>query len=231
MANDGSLFPGSTTLDMRNGRARWVTGTSAIFFDGPWNIGAVQSIAPEFMDLVGVAPNPTPDGKPGFIGRNPSFPEFWVSAQTKNPKHAVSLVTMLTSKEHNIGLAERMDQPPLMLDVVEQANVHPTYKQVIKYFSDTVRLQPVPQIRNPLVNDVTAAMKDIHPNLGEIIQGAISGEVKDVRAALTEFNTAVSAEREAAIKTVQGKGGEVSLDDWVFSDWTPGTDYVTKPNS
>lgn len=231
MANDGSLFPGSTTLDMRNARARWVTGVAGIFFDGPWNPGSVLSIDPAFMDSLGVAPNPTPDGKPGFIGRNPSFPEFWVSSQTKNPKHAVGLVTMLTSREHNIGLAERMDQPPLMLDVVEEANVHPTYKQSIQYFSDTARLQPVPQIRNPFVNDVTAAMKDIHPNMGEIIQGAISGEVKDIRGALTTYNDAMTAEREAAIKTVNDKGGKVSIEDWVFSDWVRGEDYVTKPNA
>jgi multiple sugar transport system substrate-binding protein len=74
-------------------------------------------------------------------------------------------------------------------------------------------------------------MKPIHPNLGEIIQGAITGDVKDVKATLKEFNDAMTKERERAIKVVQGKGGKVSVDDWAFSDWTRGQDYTTKAAS
>ncbi len=231
MANDGSLFPSSNTLDMRNGRARWVTGVACVFFDGPWNPGAVLTIAPDFADSMGVSPCPTPDGKPGIIGRGPATTNFWLSAQSKAPQHGAGLMKMLISDEYQIGLAERQDQPPLMASAVEKANVHPTYKQQMKFFANSVRLVPQPQVRNSLVNDVNAEMKPIHPNLGEIIQGAISGDVKDVKKALQEFNDATSAERDRAVKVVQGKGGKVSQDDWVFSDWTQGKDYLTKPNA
>ncbi len=230
MAQDGSLFPASNTLDMRNGRARWVTGVACMFFDGPWNPGAVVGLDKAFMSNMGVAPCPTPDGKPGIIGRGPIAGDFWISAQSKSPKHAAGILKGLVSEEHQMGLAERMDQPPLLTSAIEKSpNVHATYKQQMKYFADSVRLEPVPAIRNPMVNDVVSEMKPIHPNLGEIIQGAITGDVKDVKASLKEFNDAMTKERERALKVVQGKGSKVSIDDWVFSDWTPGQDYTTKP--
>ena len=228
MANDGSLFPASSTLDMRNARARWVTGVACIFFDGPWNPGSVLTTAPDFMDTMGVLPCPTPSGKAGIIGRGPNQGDYWLSAQSKSPQHGAGLMKLLTSQEYQMGLAERQDQPPLDVTAIDNSNAHPTYKEQMKFFAESTRMLPQPQIRNPLVNDVVAEMKDIHPNLGEIIQGAITGDVKDVKKTLQDFNDAKSKERERAVQVVQGKGGKIGMEDWVFADWTPGTDYTTK---
>jgi multiple sugar transport system substrate-binding protein len=70
-------------------------------------------------------------------------------------------------------------------------------------------------------------MKDVHPNLGEIAQGAFSGDVTDIKAALTTFNDQMTAERDAAIAAVQAEGGEVSIEDWIFADWVAGEDFTS----
>ena len=58
LVQDGSLFPGSSTMDTRNARARWVTGVGGQFLDGPWNPGVIADNFPEFMELTGVSQIP-----------------------------------------------------------------------------------------------------------------------------------------------------------------------------
>ena len=227
MESDGSLFPTSTTIDTRNARARWAAGDGVLFLDGSWNIGVVQGSFPEMMDLTGVSQAPIPDaGTPAYTYALPKSGDFWVSSQTKYPEHAAAILQQFTSEDYQIKLAERMDQPPLDPTAVQKANVHPTYSKAIQLFADVVRLAPDPLVQNPDVVDVVSRMTDIRPNLGEIVQGALAGEVSDIRATLQDYQDKVSAERERALAAAQADGVEVSLDDWVFSNWQPGVDYT-----
>jgi multiple sugar transport system substrate-binding protein len=103
--------------------------------------------------------------------------------------------------------------------------VHPTFRSAAQMMTDTIHLAPSAVVRNPDVSRVAAAMKPVHPNLGEIVAGVMTGDVPDARKALTELSGKLEAEREKAIQTVNAEGGEVSVDDWAFPDWTRGTDY------
>ena len=226
---DGTLHPASSSLDARQGRARWAAGEAAMFTDGPWNIGVVQTNFPEIMDNVGVASIPVPDGnQPVALYAGPPSGTFWVSSQSQNPEVAAQVLQMFTEEEYYVRLAERMDQPPLDLSAVDRANVHHTYQQAMGHYQEVMRLSPQPLIKNPNVSDVLSEMREINPNLGEIVQGVFSGAVRDIRATLADFNNRMEAERQRAIEVVQGRGVEVSLDDWVFSNWQPGEDYTTE---
>jgi multiple sugar transport system substrate-binding protein len=225
MAMDGSLSPSSITNDTRNARARWAANEGALFLDGPWNIGVLVGGFPDFVEQVGVSQAPTPNGEPAFMTRAGKTGDFWISSQTQHAQHAANILQQLTSPEFQIGLAERMDQPPLDPTAVANANVHPTYAQSIAFFEEMVRLAPDPLVKNAAVAEVQSRMTDIRPNLGEIIQGAIAGELSDVRAALTQYNDLMTAERDRAIAAAQAEGFEVSVDDWVFSNWVDGEDY------
>lgn len=229
LQKDGALFPASASLDARTARARWATGVAGFFLDGPWNVGVIQGQFKDFLDKVGLAPMPVADGtKPAYLYNGPPTSNFFVSSQSKNPAVASQVLLELTTPEYYVGLAERMDQPPLDLTAVDRANVHPTYKQAMKLFQETVRLVPSPVVRNAAAADVLGEMKTIRPNLGEITQGTLSGDVKDHRAALKEYADKITAERERAIKVVRDKGGQVSADDWVFANWEPGKDYTAE---
>lgn len=236
LSQDGTLFPASSTLDARTARARWATGVAGMFFDGPWNVGVITTELTEFIDRVGVAPVPGPEGVANLIHVSPggSTPggagagggPFWISSQSPNAAVAADILRQLTTPEYYVGLAERMDQPPLDLTAVEGAEVHPTYRQAVGFFQEGVRLAPSPVVANPAVSLVFAEMADIRPNLGEIVQGIFSGNVTDIRGTLQTLGDQLSAERERAIGVVQGEGHDVSLDDWLFPNWVAGEDYT-----
>ena len=223
---DGTLHPASSSLDARQGRARWAAGEAGMFTDGPWNIGVIKSNFPEIMDSIGVAPLPVPEaGVQAFVHSAPPSGVFWISSQAERPEVASDILQLFTADDYYVGLAERMDQPPFDLSAVEKAEVHPTYKKVIQSFADTVRLAPDPIVRNPNVAMVYAEMREIHPNLGEIVQGVFSGGVRDIQATLQDYSNKLTAERERAVKTLQDQGVEVSLNDWIFPNWQPSEDF------
>jgi multiple sugar transport system substrate-binding protein len=227
LQQDGSLFPASSTLDARTGRARWATGAAGMFLDGPWNIGVVKQEFADFIEKVGVGSIPAPSASESFIHKDPPGGVFWISSQSEHPDVASDILKLFTTPEYYVGLAERMDQPPLDLTAVEQADVHPTYQRAMELYQERVRLSPSAIARNPIVSQVNSKMKDVHPNLGEIAQGAFSGDVTDIKAALTTFNDQMTAERDAAIAAVQAEGGEVSIEDWIFADWVAGEDFTS----
>lgn len=226
---DGSMFPASTSLDARTARARFSTGIAGFNLDGPWSIGVIRNDFAEFADKIGVAQVPVPDaGKPGYIYRPPNGGDFWVSSQSKTPAVAAQLLERFNTGDYYVALAERMDQPPLDLAAAERANVHPAYKKGLKAFADIVKLAPSPVVKNPAVADVLAEMRDIRPNFGEIVQGFFGGNGTDYRTPLKEYSDKLAAERDAALKTVQGRGVKVSVDDWVFPNWDPAKDYTAE---
>jgi multiple sugar transport system substrate-binding protein len=197
-----------------------------MFLDGPWNIGVIQTEFADFAEKVGVGSIPTPAADAAYVHKGPTGGVFWVSSQSEHPDVAADILKGFTSPEYYVSLAERMDQPPLDLAAVDQANVHPTYQRAIELYTERVRLAPSAIARNPVVSRVNAQMADIHPNLGEIVQGVFSGDVTDYRAALKTFNDQLTAEREKAIEAVTAEGGEVSIDDWIFAEWQAGEDFT-----
>lgn len=221
---DGSLFPASSSLDARDGRARWAGGSSAYFMDGPWNAGVLAGDFEPFLEQLGVGPIPTPGGDAPVLTRPPTGGTFWIAGKSDQVDEASALLELFAGDEYQRGLAGAMDQPPIDSSIVTDSDAHDTYKQAISMFTDQVFLGPTPLGRNPKVAEVQAQMKPIEPNLGAIVQGAFSGQIGDLRAALKKLSDATEKERQAAIAKVGG----VSTDDWVFSDWERGTDYTTK---
>lgn len=218
---DGLLFPASSSLDARAGRARWAAGSSAYFLDGPYCPGVVVGSFGEFADQLGVGAVPTPDGSAPVLNRAPVGGTFWVSGQSDQVDRAAELIALLVQPEYQAGLAEAMDQPPLDLAAVAGSGAHPTYKRAVEMFAGQVFIAPAPQAR-PGVSDVQGSMASIEPGLGAIVQGVFTGQVSDVRAALRELSDKHTAARDAAIADV---GGDVSVDSWAFPDWQPGTDF------
>ncbi|MBI4045820.1 MAG: extracellular solute-binding protein [Devosia nanyangense] len=225
---DGSLHPGSSSVDARQGRARWVAGESLMFFDGPWNSGVLNGSFKDQIDLIGVtAQVPYPGDKAtAFTYRPPNGGTFYISSQSQHPDVATQILQMLTTDDYYVGLAERMDQPPLDPGAVERANVHPAYKKVVTGYQDYVRIAPDPLARNTAVSAVYSEMRDVTPGLGEIIQGAFSGAFSDPKPILQQYADQMSKERDRAIEVAKSKGAEVSLDDWVFDAWKPGEDFT-----
>jgi len=223
---DGTIHPGSIGFDMRQARERWAAGEAALLLDGSWNIGVIEQNFPEVSSTTGVSPVPGLS-KNRIIGitRGPAMGTFWISSQSRQAALASQILKEFTSRSYYIKLAERMDQPPLDLDAVAEADVHGTYKKVVSFFGKEMRFSPDPTLRNVDISLVYAEMKDIHPNPAEILQGYYGEAVQDYKAELRKYNRAMTEERNRAIGKVAGEGMDISLDDWVFSNWIQGEDF------
>ena len=228
MKRDGVLFPASSSLDARTARARWTTGIAGLFFDGPWNVGVVNDGFKQFLDKLDVTPVPVAEpGRTPVLYSAPKAGDFWLSASSKLSGKASELLGRFATEDVMLREAEQMDAMPVDLGLVDKADVHPTFKQAAEFYRRQVKLAPSPVARNPAVSNVVAEMKPIDPNLGTLVQGALGGQVKDIRKALTEYADKLTAERARAIGVVAGKGAKVTEDDWKFDDWKAGEDYGT----
>ncbi|HEY8456015.1 MAG TPA: extracellular solute-binding protein [Actinopolymorphaceae bacterium] len=226
LKKDGVLFPASSSLDARQARARWATGVAGMFFDGQYCIGVLVSSLKQFVDKVGVGPIVVPDAsKPIVINTLPQVGGFWISAQSKYVEAASRLVSKFAEPEVQVGLASAMNAPPLKPEYLEKADVHPTFRTAVDLFNQHVFTAPDATVRNPAVADVVAEMKPSRPDFGEIIQGIMTGDITDWKAQLRKYSDSRSKERERAIGVATKKGSKVSLDDWRFPDWQPGTEF------
>jgi multiple sugar transport system substrate-binding protein len=223
----GSLYPASISIDARNARARWAAGNIGMFLDGPWNIGSLVNAYPEAVPFTDVAWVPVPDKESsGRVYVNPAGVDFFLTSHSKHPEIAAEFFLGLTSESYYMDLALGQDQPPLDMSAIEKSDVHYSYIKVNDMYSKYIRVRPVPEIGNPAVANVITEMKDVHPDLGEIIQGVFSGAIKDIQGALTEYNDAITAERDRAIAAVQAQGKDISLDAWIFPNWNPDKDFT-----
>lgn len=224
---DGHMVPGSETYSVSSARARWATGVSAFFVDGPWCAGGVANNLSEFTDKMDVGAIPTPDGGAASLYRAPAGPVFFLSSQSKNPAGANQLLSEFTSDAYYAGLARNMDQPPADLSaVVGNEAVHPAYRRIVGYFEESVFHAPTPILRNGDIAKVQAEAKPVNPPIGTILQGVLTGQITDLKGTLAQLNSASEQDRERSMAAAVAKGAKVSMDDYAFADWKPGKDYI-----
>lgn len=222
---DKVMLSASSTLDARAGRLRWLAGDSVFFFDGPYNVGVIKTTQAKFLDQLSLWQIPTPNGEDPVITNGPGGGTYWISAASAGRADQIGkLLELFVSDEYRTGQAEAMDAAPIDLDAVAGSNAHATYKQCCAWYKSYGFLGPSPVGRNPKVADVTASAKPVEPDLGAIVQGVMSGDVKDIKGALKTYSDGLESSREAAIKAKGG--GKVSVDDWAFPDWQRGKDYT-----
>jgi len=230
MARDKLILPGSNTFDDQIARSKWVAGSAGYFIDGPWCPGVIRESFPEFSDSLGVGPILTPEAGTVRCYAPPLGGDFWLSptAADRQQKAANRLLgDYFTTEEYYVDLAGWMPQPPLDLSAVAKSNAYPSWKKLVGWMAEQVFLGPTPVVKNVQVNKVQAETNEIKPGLGDIVQGALTGDVTDVRKALKDLSDANSKERERALKTAQAQGAKVGLDDYAFPNWRPGKDYGT----
>jgi multiple sugar transport system substrate-binding protein len=235
MSKDKLMMPGSTTFSDKLARSRWVTGVAGYYIDGPWNPGVIKEDFESFASSLGVGPILVPESRARpqcYAG--PQGGVFWLSpsAPDKQQKAANQLFSdHFTTKDYFTDLAGWMPQPPLDLSAVEDSSAYPSWKKLVGWMADTVHLAPDPVVKNVQVTQVQAESNQVQPTLGDIVQGALTGDVTDVKKALQKLSDDTTAERERALKAASQKGAKVSVDDYAFTNWKPGADYTSKKYS
>lgn len=226
LQQDGLVHPASAAMIPRDALARWAAGEGAIFPWGPWFIGDLITESPEIVDRVACWSIPRPDAERRSVRAAPAGGVFWVSVDSGQPEVAADILLQMTGEDFQTALAGAMDQPPALLEAVENADVHPAYQDCVARFAEDVRIAPAPAIGHPEAWRVIAEMRPIDRDLGIILQSALSGEDIDVASELTTYRDAISTERDRALEAVQQEGIDVDLDAWVFANWEPESDYA-----
>ncbi|MCG5219269.1 extracellular solute-binding protein [Streptosporangium sp. KLBMP 9127] len=227
LRQDKVLVPGANSWVDDVARARWTAGMAAYYFDGPWCPGVALKDTPEFGKKLGVGPILVPDADTTVATYHVPQPgDYWLSPTTKKAAVANALLNdYFATEEYSLQVANTMSQPPRDISVVDRSEAHPAYKQLVGWFKESVFLAPDPVVGNKDIQQVLIEYKPVRPTVGDIVQGALTGDVTDVRAALTKLSSDSAKERDRAIKAAKSKGAQVSPDDYAFPNWKPRKDY------
>jgi len=228
MKEDGSIIPEAMSLDDATIEALFAEGKVAMLL-GKFSV-ATNWVKPypNFDEFEIVAP-PVPDsGQKGFWYYIPGGNTWHMSANTKYPEEVWLLMDWFASKQFAEGWVEAE------LGVVFYAEANkPEYVKnrhfadFVKFSSGLVKLGPSYSIRNP----ATSAVKPeaVSPDWADVFAGIYTGQL-DMKTALAELDKRKQATLESAIQKAQADGAEVSIEDFIFSDWNQMEDYVTQPN-
>jgi multiple sugar transport system substrate-binding protein len=225
--DDGIMHPSSPSMGPRDARARWAAGEIGIYMWGSWIIGGLLVDEPESIERgIQAWSIPRQDSTRHTLTRGPGTGQFWVNADSPYAQEAAELLAVMCGEEFQGLLASAMDQPPVLMETVADADVHPAYATMVEHFTEDVRIAPVPEAGNPATWKVVAEMTDIHPNIGEITQSYLSGATDDLKGELTAYYDAMNTERERAVEAVAAQGEDVGVEDWVFANWNRDADYT-----
>ncbi len=229
LMSDGSIFPGSTSLNAPQAWPRVATGSAGMVTAGPWVITLWEEDNPDFDFGVGAHPRPGPDALPIGYAPGKGADSMFVYAETDIPEYAGDLMAFHGSRAgaEAWGRLVGPGSPPPYPDVVEalKDQVSPAGARSFE-LADQQVMFPSAVVRNPDVARANQESPPVTPNFGEIIAGVLDGSVTDVRAALTDLSDRSRRAREEGIAAAREAGAEVSEEDWVFPNFVPGESYT-----
>lgn len=231
---DGSFFPGSTSLSDQEARARMPQGMAGMIFSGAWTFGGWRALDPDFE--FGVAKQPLLPGRPRgpitySVGGNNNHAVYAKASDEEKTVAGDLLYFMGTEEGQRLwaevnGAADPAWSAKALDAVLQEKPAGDPDRTSAEYFDEILRLAPSPMVRNLDAAEVQLALEPVSPTLGDIVQGVLSGQIGDIKAALKDLTDDSNAALDDAIATARKAGAEVSRDDWVFPNWDPTRDYT-----
>jgi ABC-type glycerol-3-phosphate transport system substrate-binding protein len=229
MRDEGLIIPDSASADDESMRVLFAQHKFGMLVSGNWVMTGWQKTNPEFKDftLTHIPLFGTSEPKSYFYLK-PGGSQFAVNPKAKNLDAAWKWFKWLYSKE----AGERWVKSGNGRSIFPDAN-KPEYatndamRQAWSQSPKYSRVGPVPALRNPDVGKVK--IKGIKPDENAIIVGLYTGRLTDISAALKDLDAAKQKALEEALTDAKAAGAKVSIEDYIFADWDPTKDYVTKP--
>lgn len=228
LKSDGSVFPGSLSLNAPQARAQMPQGVAGMILQGVWNIPQWIHDNPEFNFDVASTPAPHETGAtPQYYGPGGSN-QMWIYARSKHPEIAADIFHYLGTEEGQTSWATITggSDPPIFPKANEKAQLDPRARKALEIFDQQMRLLPSADVRNPDVSLVSLEFKPLQPDFGVTLQGIYTGQISDPRKAMQDLKDRADRELDRAIKAVQAKGARVTRDDFVFPNWDQTKDYT-----
>ncbi|GCE45641.1 ABC-type glycerol-3-phosphate transport system substrate-binding protein [Thermosporothrix hazakensis] len=220
----GYIYPSSLSISDEISRVHFTQGKFGMIVGGVWNQGGWDK--QKFTDYsltTLISPTETPKGyfyhTPGNIDDSI---QISISNKTKHPDEAWAWFEWIYSPEAGQRWVEMREGVSIYPENNKKENVKdPRFGQFIELTKLTIP-GPNPSVRNPACSSVT--MDPVKPNFGETCTGLYTGQLGNVKTALSELEDKMNQEFAKAIKRAQDQGLKVSEKDYVFSDWD-----ITKP--
>lgn len=224
---DGSVFPGSLSLNALQARAQFPQGVAAMMLQGPFNIEGWKSTAPDFtFDL---ASQPVPNsGTPLPLMYGITGGYFWAYAKSKYLDIVGDMFHYLGTEEGQATFVKISGggEPATFPKANQVTGIDPRITKALALFDRQMHRAPNPSVHNPDVELVNLERKTITPDFGTVVQGIYTGQLGDAKKAMQDLKDRADKELDRAIKAAQAKGAKVTRDDWVFPNWDPTKDYA-----
>lgn len=227
---DNSVIPGYLTLKDKDGRAQFPAGNAALTFNGPWDIRAWKQQSADFD--FGLHAVPSPKGDPYVVPfREVGANLTWVYARTKAKEVAGVVMAYLGSLAGQTKMVELTGGT--LMSIIPDANskaeaslLDPHAKTAADLARSYMRACPQLEIRTPDAGKVRLELKASEPDIKSIMQGVFSGQISDVKAALTDLDSRLNKAMDEAFAAAKAKGANVSRDMLAFPNWDPAKEYA-----
>jgi multiple sugar transport system substrate-binding protein len=205
-----------------------------MILEGPWVIPQWQRENPDFR--FGLASQPVPNGETVLplayeeTGSN----QLWVYADSPYKNVAGDMFSYVGSVEGQVAIMAatkgflRALVPEAAEIAQESVELDPYASEALALYDEQLRLGPMVPVRNPAASQVALERRPLTPDLGQLVQGILAGQIEDVGAALEDLQSRANAELDRAIAAAQESGAEVSRDDFVFANWDPTQEYTAE---
>lgn len=221
------------TIDADTGKAYSLlkTGEVAFMVGGNWSgqyLSADDKGGPEVFTAKdwGVVPIPSKNGGPQFQYFEGGSGEYlYVSKDTKHWPEVKAFLEYLNENMYAEVIKTGQTLPSKKPELIKDAKPpFEQYEKISKMMLDFKRLTPTVYKHNPAATDVMAQYSGFAPkeNIGTIFLGYLQGQLKDLEKPLQKLTD----DNNAALKrAIDGSGGAVKAEDFIFSDWVPGQNY------
>ena len=226
LVQDGSFHPDSVNLAAPEARALFAQNQAAFLIQGSWCISTWEKENPELE--FGVMEMPVPDdGAKGGLPYIGAQPWMGISKTSDNPELAAKYLQGLYSEEYQSGVVEDGGFVSAIKGVNEKYMKDGVMKDYYTLALEQGKLCPDPIVGNADASAVYANITEISPNLGQIVQGTLTGKT-DYKDTLNTLAENTQKEWENGIKKAQEAGAEVSAEDFEFKNWNPLEDYTAE---
>lgn len=230
LVDDGSVVPGYLTLKDVDARAQFTADIAGSMFNGPWDIRAWKTENPDFSYTMTRVPSP--DGNDYYVpfaekGAN----QTWLYANTKVPEVAGVILNYLGSVEGQAKMVELTEGT--LVSMIPEANekvdaslLDPNAKKAADLANELMRSAPQLELRTPDASAVRLALKPVEPGIRNVVQGIMSGQISDAKAALTELDSKLDKALDDAFAEAKAKGADVDRSMTVYENWDPSKDFT-----
>ena len=230
LRDDGSVFPGTLSINAPEARARMPQGAAGMILQGPWNIPIWSRENPDFNFDIAGQPLLNPDAArvPWSVGPGGGNEvHVYANASDANKQIAGDIFHYLGTQEGQVAWATLVGaaDPAQFASAIAEADMAELERKALSMFIEQVRVGPSEIVRNSEAAAVNLELQPVSPSLAETVQGIYTEQISDIDAALTDLYDRSNAELDRAIAAAQEKGANVSRDDYIFPNWDPTQDY------